>query len=275
LRIVSDELWRRVKVRQAQQRHSIGARIKGALPRHAPGQGRPPRHLLSGLLRCGVCDASFTMADARAYACASHINGAACENRIRVSRTLIQSRILDNVKADLRDPEVIAEVERRVMRALADCTRSKPADTRARIDVLRREIANLTDAIAGGLLKASPALAQRLVAAEAELGRLQAVASQLTRAPIVARIVPRVAERWLAIVDRLEEPLGRNPESSRAALIEAIGPTITLQPDASGTFLWAEYGLEGAQTLVAIGMPEIMVAGARYAMSRTSRNKRG
>jgi site-specific DNA recombinase len=265
LRVVSDELWRRVKARQTRQRHSVGARIKGALPRHAPGQGRPPRHLLSGLLRCAVCDASFTMADARAYACASYVNGAACENRIRVARTLIESRILDNVKADLRDPEVITEVERRVTHALAARTRSRPADNRARIEVLKREIANLTDAIAGGLLKASPALAQRLAAAETELERLQAAASQVARAaPIVARIIPMVAERWLSIVTRLEQPLGRNPANSRTALIEAIGSTITLQPDASRRFLWAEYGLEGAQMLVAVGVPEIMVAGAGF-----------
>ncbi len=261
LRIVPGALWESVKARQVQQRATVGARVRGALRRHAPGQGRPPRHLLSGLLRCGVCEASYTMADARAYACASYLNGRACENHIRVARTVAEDRILASVKADLRDPAIVAEVERRFTRALAE--RSKPkADTGARIAELEREIENLTDAVAGGLLKASPALAKRLASAEAELERLQAV--RQAKAPVIARIAPRIGERFLAIVDQLEQCLARDPERSRPALMEAIGSSITLAPDESGKFLWAEYGLEGSRLLVAVGMPEIMVAGAGF-----------
>jgi hypothetical protein len=69
---------------------------------------------------------------------------------------------------------------------------------------------------------------------------------------------------FLALLDRLEEPLGRDPSRSRVALMDAIGPRITLQPDESGKFLWAEYGLLDSPQLVAVGMPEIMVAGGRY-----------
>ena len=36
------------------------------------------------------------------------------------------------------------------------------------------------------------------------------------------------------------------------------------KPDASSRFLWAEYGLEGERMLAAIGMQEIMVAGAGF-----------
>ena len=56
------------------------------------------------------------MADGRAYACASHLNGAACTNTTRVARTLAETRILASVKSDLRNPEVIAEAERRFAR---------------------------------------------------------------------------------------------------------------------------------------------------------------
>lgn len=259
LRIVPQALWDRVKARQSLVQRTVGARVKGALRRNAAGQGRPPRHFLSGLLRCGVCEASFTLADARAYACASHVNGGACSNTIRVARKLLESEILDSVKADLRDPELIAEVERRVMKALAP---KKPrTDSGPRIAELLREVENLADAIASGLLKSSPALAKRLSTAEEELGRLQA--QQRAKAPVVARIAPKVAEMFLGLLNRLEEPLGRDPSRSRSALMDAIGPRITLQPDESGRFLWAEYGLLDSPQLVAVGMPEIMVAGAR------------
>jgi hypothetical protein len=67
----------------------------------------------------------------------------------------------------------------------------------------------------------------------------------------------------LAIVDKLEERLGRDVAHSRAALTEAIGERVVLRPDESGRFLWAEYGLDGSRLLAALGMPEIMVAGER------------
>jgi site-specific DNA recombinase len=257
LRIVPQALWERVKARQALRQSTVGARVKGALQRNASGQGRPPRYLLSGLLRCGVCGASFVLAGARAYACASHVNGAACSNRIRVSRKLVELKILEGVKQDLRDPDIIAEVESRLRSVLAAC---KPkADHSARMAELRREVENLAEAIAGGLLKSSPTLAKRLMATESELSRLQA--QRDAKAPAMGEIMPRVAGSYRAIVDRLEDDLTRDPERARAALTDAIGSRITLEPDESGKFLWAEFGLETAPLLVSVGLPEFMVAG--------------
>jgi LPXTG-motif cell wall-anchored protein len=53
--------------------------------------------------------------------------------------------------------------------------------------------------------------------------------------------------------------------------VQAIGERITLTPDESGEFLWAEYGVETAPMLVALGVPEIMVAGAGYSYFRRRR----
>ena len=61
------------------------------------------------------------------------------------------------------------------------------------------------------------------------------------------------------------------PLHSRSALVQAIGERITLTPDESGKFLWAEYGLETAPMLVALGVSEIMVAGARDSYFRRRR----
>lgn len=140
---------------------------------------------------------------------------------------------------DLRDPAVIAEAERRFAKALAERTRPDPRAA-ARVAELGHEIENLVGAIAGGLLKASPALAKRLAAAEEELARLQA--AQQVRAPVIARIAPRSGERFERMAGDLELHMQRDPDRSRAALIEAIGPQIVLRPDESRKFLRAEYG---------------------------------
>lgn len=159
----------------------------------------------------------------------------------------------------MRDPELIAEVERRYRRALPG--RKPKADLGRRATELRQEIENLADAIVGGLLKSSPALARKLATAETELSRLQVPRPE--KAHVLA-MVPRVAERYLEIVNQLEGALGRDPERARSALADMLGSRITLQPAPSGKYLWAEFGLEATPLLVAAGLPEFMVAGAGF-----------
>ena len=52
-----------------------------------------------------------------------------------------------------------------------------------RLAELQKEVGNLTDAIATDLLTTSPALAQRLATAEAELAKLHAV--QIVAPPVI------------------------------------------------------------------------------------------
>ena len=72
-----------------------------------------------------------------------------------MARTFVELRLLASVKADLRDPEIVAEVERRLMRALA--ARKPKTDSKPRVAELRGEIDNLTDAIASSTRRASAA----------------------------------------------------------------------------------------------------------------------
>jgi hypothetical protein len=51
------------------------------------------------------------------------------------------------------------------------------------------------------------------------------------------RMVPRLAERYRAMVSRLDEALRHDPEQRRAALQNVIGESVTLQPDKSGRHL--------------------------------------
>lgn len=66
------------------------------------------------------------------------------------------------------------------------------------------------------------------------------------------------------MVERLEETLAGDLERAKAALTDVIGERITLQPDRSGKFLIAEFGLEAASLLASGGMPESMVAGRDF-----------
>jgi hypothetical protein len=57
----------------------------------------------------------------------------------------------------------------------------------------------------------------------------------------------------MAAVAKLEEGLGRDVERTRAALADVIGERITLQPDESGAYLWAELDFTTTPLLVAVG----------------------
>lgn len=271
LRIVSDELWERVKARQASRAHSIGDRVRQGIERkRAPGGGRKSPYLLSNLLRCGVCGAGFSMINSDRYGCASNKGGgaAACSNSITVMRSLAESKIIDSVKRDLRSPVVIAEIESRLRKAMKAKANQPKVDSSIEIIRLQGEISNLADAVASGLLRSSPALAERLTSAEKQLARLLIASAAQKAASNVGVILPRIAQRCEAIVERLELLMKKDLDRSRAALRDIVGDTITLQPE--GRVLRANYGLESFPLLAQASGSPIMVAGGRYDYFRRS-----
>jgi site-specific DNA recombinase len=168
LRIVSDELWSRVKARQAQRSHDAGRKVKGGLRKRRPGGGHPGKYLLSGLLKCGACAASFVLSNGTRYQCSSHHEGgnAACDVSLSVPRERVESVIMECVETDLLDPQRLKELEQRYRASAASAI---VVDHGPRIAELDREIQNIGDAIAKGLVSA--ALAARLQAAEVERSR--------------------------------------------------------------------------------------------------------
>ena len=119
---------------------------------------------------------------------------------------------------------------------------------------------NLTDAIAGGLLRNSPALALRLQGAEAELAQLEAVRD----VKATSILLPNIREAYLQMVDGIDQVLTYDSERGREELRGILVDRIKLIPDESGRFLWADYALGLAALLPKNTDAEIMVAGARY-----------
>jgi site-specific DNA recombinase len=72
LRIVSDEVWERVKARQRAQSERIGARVKAGLTREeARRTGKRPQYVFSGLCKCGLCRSNFVVSGpSQSYVCA-------------------------------------------------------------------------------------------------------------------------------------------------------------------------------------------------------------
>jgi site-specific DNA recombinase len=163
--------WSRAKARQAQRSHDASGKVKTGLRKRRPGGGHPGKYLLSGLLKCGACAASFALSNGTRYQCSSHHEGgnAACSVSLSVPRARVESVIMECVETDLLDPKRLKEIEQRYRATAASAI---VVDHGPRIAELDREIRNIGDAIAKWLVSA--ALAARLQAAEAERGRLMA-----------------------------------------------------------------------------------------------------
>ncbi|MBS0379000.1 MAG: hypothetical protein JSS29_10985 [Proteobacteria bacterium] len=157
------------------------------------------------------------------------------------------------------DPLLIAEFERRVKAAQRSAWVAKPADNRERVARLDREISNLTDAIAKGLLSA--ALAARLTKAEAELAEVRAAAAVRHARPAVAGPVD-VRAGFLALVRKLDQILVRDPEQGREELRKVLEGKVRLRLGTAGRYLWADYALRSEALLPRQTSADIVVAGA-------------
>ena len=242
LRILSDNLWNQVQARLKAARKSTHKANKR--PR-----GRPSRYLLSGLMKCGVCDANYIMQNARSYACSSRTNGGKhlCSNGVTVRREVAETAILENIKTRLLSDEVVEYVSGQFKAALHDLEAKRPESERLIADLrsIDAKLSKLTDAIeAVGI---SGTLADRLTALEQEKAEIEnkitvATSTKCAEIEILPDVLPALIKRWRELVSEIEE-LSKNPattpadfEAAREHLHALLGP-VTLKP--RNGVLWA------------------------------------
>lgn len=152
LRIVSDDEWAAAHARlQGARSTVVGVRQRD----------RESKYLLSGLARCGCCGGSFAATSrnhgtgsnrrrVHFYSCiAHHKRGPAiCTNGQHLRMDAADAAVLGAIAEDVLRPEVVEAVVSGVFDALRE---PETADTSAgELLTLDREIARLTEAIAGG-----------------------------------------------------------------------------------------------------------------------------
>ena len=172
LRIVSDELWDRVKARQKAMRCDTRPDVRAR-----PCDRRRPRYLLSGLIVCGQCGGRYTKLSAALFGCAAARNKGAtvCTNLVNVRHDRLEAMVLDALRNQLMEPELFKAFCAEFTRVLND-ERDHEAARREQIaeqlNQVERRIRRIVDAIAEG----TPARALRaeLLALEEQQERLQA-----------------------------------------------------------------------------------------------------
>jgi site-specific DNA recombinase len=208
-----------------------------------PSQQRRPRHLLSGLLRCGACGAGMsTNGKDRSGRIRIRCSAASESDTCRDSKTFylktVESAVLAGLKAEMRHPSVIAEYvrtyheERKRLAAAADAKRSR---LERRLSALNREIDRLIDAIAKG--HGDPAvLGPRSTALNEE--RKQ-VATELSAEPSTTDVIslhPATLARYEQQPAHLQDALSQGVsagDTEAAGAIRDLVETVTVFRDPS------------------------------------------
>jgi DNA invertase Pin-like site-specific DNA recombinase len=254
LRIVPDELWRRV-----QARLRVYTRT---------GKGAVPRTLFGGLLRCQDCGGPMIAINRERYGCNVHKDRGptVCANGRTVLRDVVDGALLAEVRDELLAPDALTDLQALVRQELAR-RRADAAggaeEAQRRRDELAGEIGRLVDGIAR--IGASAALVERLRQAEAEHARIVASLAQAKSedGDVIADVGARYRRLLLQFRQVLED---EDRDRTRTLLADIIGP-VTVVHEAGGVF--ADLEEPAARLLFAVAGESLgRVAGARNSFQR-------
>ncbi len=213
LRIVDDELWKRVKQRQREVKMSSAGKTK------KPWERRRPRYLLSGLAKCGSCGGSYVMISQTHLGCATSRNKGLCGNRQTISRASLEGMIIEGLKKHLMAPDLFKEFCEEFLREVNRARQSANADrasSEAELATTKKRQRQIVEAIVDGVPARS--LKDELLALEAREDELKArLASEPERKVLLN---PNMAELYRARVSELHEALAQ-PDGDKQAF-EAI-----------------------------------------------------
>ena len=222
LRLIDQDLWDRVKARQAEARAARNANFKHT---GNPLSGtKRPQHLLSGLVRCGVCGEHYVSCGGR-WRCKAALRKA-CTNGSITGKQL-EARALAGLREKLLTPEVITRFAQHLQRELS--AQHHAADKRqSEIDTelldVRRRVAKILSNIEEDD-DAPKTLTKRLKELEAEEERLEQELLTLPQRTVV-RLPANYETVYRSAIGELEDLLrdtdaAPSKESIRA-LIEKV-----------------------------------------------------
>lgn len=235
LRIIPDDLWNRVRQRQA-------IMAAGAMRIRAARTGRPATSLLSGLLVCASCGSRFIAVDQSFYGCASLKQGglAACTNTARVRRSALEQRILAEIEAEILSDEALERVKTGLQSFFGRAKLSQQElSTSPRLAKLDEETEELRGLVKKGRLSSVAAQAA-LEAIERERAELVIHASRDERRVFEEAMkgIPQSAALYRAAVRDLNSTL-RDPTEraeARALIAELLGKQVRIRQDGAAVF---------------------------------------
>jgi site-specific DNA recombinase len=178
-RIVPEKLWLAVQERLAYVNRVYGARGRKGGLMNSRAASSP--YIFSGLLKCGVCGANYTLVSgagtnhrSASYGCPNRAFRGTCKNARRVERDTLEGELLSKLQRDVLSDAAIDYVLEKLEQEIAKRYAALDGEMdgmKKRKAVLETEIRNLSRAIAGGPGEV-PSLRAAIVEREAEISAL-------------------------------------------------------------------------------------------------------
>lgn len=281
LRIIDQDLWKRVKERQGATRTRIlDARGSGSGPQ--AHTARRARYLLSGTVECGECGAGYIMISADRMGCSAARNRGTCENRKTIKRIDLEERVLNGLRQRLMTPEMIktfVEAYQEESRKEQHDAKAARAKTERDLAAATREIDNIVEAVAQGMFQ--PSMKAKMDTLEARKAELEGALATLPEEETVL-LHPGLANLFRKKVEDLVTSLNDPALKMEAGeLLRSLIEKIILTPDAdaqNGHLISLQGELAGILSLCENGLSAnakarrestdvrqvTMVAGARF-----------
>jgi len=235
LSILDEELWQAARARQARLSHRENASSGSAGGASIPGafwSKQRPRHLFSGLMRCGGCGGGFSKISAAHFGCSTARNKGptSCSNLLTVRQDRLESTVLDGLRDRLMDPvlfeafaaEFTVEWNRLQATLCGDLTARK-----AELGKIKAHIERLVDALVNGTPVS--AVKDRLRMLEDRRLVLEAeIETSVTPAP---RLHPNLAVVYREKVAALTEALAADGGAAAMELVRSLVDEIRLVPE--------------------------------------------
>ena len=208
-----------------------------------PNYQRRPRHILSGLLRCGACGSGMSTngrdkSGRIRIRCSAATESGTCPDPKTFYLETVEKAVLSGLSAELRHPEVIAEYvktyheERKRLAAESDAKRMR---LQRRLDEIRREIDRLVDGIAKGVGDPND-LGARMNVLSTERKTLSAEFEAEPPPVNVLALHPAVLERYAEQLGKLQDALAKGinaGDSDGAEAMRDLVETVTVFRDTS------------------------------------------
>lgn len=209
LRIVDQKTWDIAQV--LKNRH--GGKGK-KMARHA----RRPRHLLSGLVACPVCDGNMIGAGANHLICSNAHSKGTCSSSRKVNRELLEMRVVEYLQGLLAHPDAVAAYVTSYHEAVARDRRTSALDERTKAKELTdtvSKIARLVTAIENGAAGDVKQVMARI--AELESRRVELEAAQSLEPDRTVTLHPNAHTVYAARIKNLKADLSKDAPTRLAA----------------------------------------------------------
>lgn len=237
-----------------------------------PSHRRAPKHLLSGLLKCGCCGAGMSVKDTSAgrvrVHCTAAKEGGACTNRKAFYLDKIEAAALSGLRGMLADKMALAAYVARYNERRSELMReagNRKGASEDRLRAVTAEIERTIGMAVKGVIGEDEAAAV-LPALRAEREKISIELATLRESAKIIRLHPRTADAYLAMIGRFEAALSDGDHERSKAEVRKLIERVVVTPGGGRPIIRLDGWLETIASGDLPGSPlgGRVVAGERY-----------